>query len=98
MQKLLASFKLIKPGVNCPGVNCPGVNCPGVNCPGVNRLGVYCPGVNCPPPDYNATAISLISAAIKLARAITSKTFINVELKFSTADIVIFINVILMLY
>ena len=48
MPKLLASFKLIKPGVNCPGVNCPGVNRPGVNCPGVNRPGVYCPGVNCP--------------------------------------------------
>ena len=52
MPKLLASFKLIKPGVNCPGVNCPGVNRPGVNCPGVNRPGVYCPGVNCPPPGY----------------------------------------------
>ena len=50
MPKLLASFKLIKPGVNCPGVNCPGVNRPGVNCPGVNRPGVNCPGVNCPPP------------------------------------------------
>ena len=61
MPKLLASFKLIKPGVNCPGVNCPGVNRPGVNCPGVNRPGVYCPGVNCPPPTENLGFIERIA-------------------------------------